>query len=287
MQEDIIERVTPSGVPFAVRNLLGEDQDTLTKQIKKSGEGSAFNQMITSALRRLGNLTGDQIKAKVVNQMLSNDRAFVLLTMRQHSLGYKPSFDFRYDWPLRVGSMEKEVVDYSVTLNHKNFPVVPYIWMRDFIKKKAIDNPDYNPDGHLEAFPVIYEDYDTMLSENTLVTGTFPKSGLDYQWEVLNGLTENNFSAAMNDDLRVNLMLEMRKPKWKFVDATDRKKDAWVMFETKKSHIIDLEHLRNQIKEVEGTVDTSLAIQHPTDMTRRDRVNLVSLPVFFFPSLAR
>jgi hypothetical protein len=33
-------------------------------------------------------------------------------------------------------------------------------------------------------------------------------------------------------------------------------------------------------------VDTSLAIQHPNDPRRRDRVNLVTLPVFFFPSQA-
>jgi hypothetical protein len=283
--EDIVEKVTPSGVPFSVRNLIGEDQDMLTKAIKSTGETTAFNQMMTNALRKLGNLEGDQIKPKVVSSMLSNDRAFVLLTMRQHTLSYKPNFDFKYEWPLQVGKRDKEVVDYSVDLNHENFPVIPYAWMRKKIAELQKEDPAFKPDGHLIPFPVIYQDYSQMVSENKNVEGEFPISKKKYKWEVLDGLTEANYAKALREDIRINLMLEMRKPKYLFADGV--KKDVWAEFETKTAHILDLEHLRDQIRDIEGLVDTTLTIQHPTDVTRRERVNLISLPVFFFPSLAR
>lgn len=286
MQEQIVEKVTPSGVPFSVRNLIGEDQDMLTKQIKSTGEATAFNQMMTNALRKLGTLEGDQIKPKTVSSMLSNDRAFVLLTMRQHTLAYKPTFDFKYEWPLQVGKREKEVVDYSVELNHENFPVIPYKWIREKIAQLKKEDPEFNPDGHLVPFPIVYENYDQMLTDNKNVEGTFPISKLKYKWEVLDGLTEANYSKSLREDIRINLMLEMRKPKYLFQD-TVKNKETWASFETKTAHIMDLEHLRDQIREIEGTVDTSLTIQHPTDLARRERVNLISLPVFFFPSLAR
>lgn len=289
MAEELIERVTPSGVPFTVRNLVGSDQDTLTKKIKSEGESSGFNKMLHSALRKLGIQEGDQIKLNHINEMLSNDRIFILLTLRQHTLAYKKEFDFKYEWPLQVGKHEKQVEEYSVELNHENFPVVPYKWMRKKLAElKALNPEDPEPDGHLIPFPVIYENYSDMLQANKVVEGTFQKCGMKYRWELLDGLTENNYAKIVRDNMRINLSLEMRKIKVLFIDTSNAgKKDTWVSFETGPSHILDLEQLRGEILDIEGSVDTAITIQHPDDRERKERINLIALPVFFFPSLAK
>jgi hypothetical protein len=289
MSYEIIERVTPSGVKFSIRNLVGKDQDDLTKGVKKSGanDASPFNKMLQSSLMSLGSLSQEQIKMETVTKLLSIDRAFMLVVMRQHSLDFKKEFDFKYEWPLNVGRNEKESFDYSVNFTHENFPVTAPIWMRDKIAELKKENKDMiYPDGYLNKFPEIFASYNEMLDHHKTFEGQFPKSKLKYKWEVLDGLTESNFSQAMKDDQRINMTIEMRKPKVAYVDDKSSK-TTWVDFETTTAHLQDVEHLRDDIRDKEGLCDTSLTIQHPSDITRRERVNLIQLPVFFFPSLAR
>lgn len=286
---EIKESVTPSGVKFSVRNLIGKDQDLLTKQMNK-GESGAFNEMLANALQSLGDLEKHRITPKVASELLSNDRKFILLTLRNHTLDYQKIFAFKYEFALRQGHQSKEVFDYEVELTHENFPVKPYWWMRDAIQKAADNalklNEEYAiPDGHVISFPELYPSYQEMLNENKFVMlEKLPKSGLKLRWEILDGLIERQFAEVMKNDLRINLMIDMRKPKYSFMKEG---KEQWIMFETGKQHVVDLEALRMDIQDKEGNVDTSLTIQHPDDPGRQQRVDLIALPVFFFPSLGR
>lgn len=284
---DIKESVTPSGVKFSVRNLIGEDQDLLTKQMNK-GDSGAFNEMLSNALQSLGNLEKNRITPKVASSMLSNDRKFILLTLRQHTLDYKEMFEFKYEFALRQGHNAKEVYDYEVKLTHENFPVKPYYWMREHLDKLSREDGTgefVRPDGHIIPFPELYPSYDEMLAENKFViVDALPKCGLKVRWELLDGLIERQFSEVMKNDMRVNLMIDMRKPKYSFMKDG---KEQWIMFDASKQHVIDLECLRSDIQDKEGNVDTSLTIQHPDDPARQQRVELIALPVFFFPSLGR
>jgi hypothetical protein len=296
--ESIRESVLPSGVPFSVRNLIGQDQDTLTRSVKK-GDSTAFNKMLCDSLRKLGDKDEGQITPADISRMLSNDRAFALLTLRQHTLDYKELFEFKYEWPLQENKQDKEIVDYAIKLDRHNFPVIPYHWVRKAIaddKKTAIENEiEYQePDGHHILFPVVYSNYESMLGDQKVIKGKFPKSGEQYIWELLDGLKESKYADAVKSDTRVNLSLDMRGPKIAYSvpkELQDAQEPASkgklpTTFDTSRAHVLDLEHLREEIREKEGSVDTSLAIQHPNDPRRRDRVNLVTLPVFFFPSQA-
>lgn len=286
---EIKNSVTPSGVKFGVRYLIGSDQDLLTKQMNKSDSG-AFNEMLFNALEYLGDKTKQTLTLKDVKSMLSNDRKFTLVVLRQHTLDYKKEFQFKFEFPLRQGGTEKQIFDFTVNFTHENFPVKPYHWVRtkiEELKKTAKDDnvsfPD--PDGHIIEFPVIYNSYKEMLDENKFcVIDRLPKSGLKLKWELLDGEIERQYADQLRNDMRINLMIDMRKPKFAFLKED---KETYAMYETQKYHIMDLEEIRMDIQDKEGSVDTSLTIQHPDDPSRKERVDLVSLPVFFFPSLGR
>lgn len=284
--ERIKDSVLPSGVAFSVRNLIGEDQDDLTRAAKKGESGqSTFNKMLAGAMRKLGDKSEGEITPKDIARMLSNDRKFALVTLRQHTLEYKPTFDFKYEWPIQKGQKKKVVQDYSVDFDHENFPVKPYYWMVEKIREMQKDNPGFKPDGHIIPFPMLYSSYADMLEQNRIITGEF-RNGMKYKWELLNGEIELEYASTMSEDMRMNLMIEMRKPKYLFTSDKDGK-ETWAMFEPGKVDVSILEDLRFEIFEKEGSVDTSLAIAHPTDRLMEKRVDLTQLPAFFFPSMAR
>lgn len=318
--------VTPSGVPFSVRSLSGYDQNTISK--KNDNPGEQFNKMLADCIITLGEWSQDkgQIKNDKIEKLLSNDRKFILIVLRQHSLRYQPEFKFSYEFPMSGGNRDKQ--EHSANFTHENFPVVPYKWMRDKIQEiinqnkkieelsseemqELIDNiyethntPETEnlkesellklqsqpvPDGHLVDFPVLYDDYNKMLSERLKVEGTFPECGLNYQFELLNGEIEKKWAKVLadEDNIVVNQMIEMRKP----VSLMPSKTGSSMIpmkFEpgSKNADMMDCEHIRRHFKDVEGTIDTSFVIKSHTDSNKKVRVDLISLVDFFFPSQA-
>jgi hypothetical protein len=288
--ERIKESVLPSGIQFSVRNLIGEDQDNLTREQKKSSgtPQSVFNKMLAGAMRGLGNKSESEITPNMVAGMLSNDRKFALITLRQHTLEYQPTFDFKYEWPLQKGEKKKQAFDYSVSFDHENFPVIPYRWMREALEKlkqENIENSDFKmPDGHIIPFPKLYDNYLDMKDlhkeqQRTLSNGQLVK------WDLLDGEMELANSSALNDDPRMNLIIEMRKPKYKFADG--EKSPVWAEFTTGKTDMKYLEEIRKEMLDFEGKIDTSLVIGHENNPRLQMRVDLCQLPAFFFPSLGQ
>jgi hypothetical protein len=49
---------------------------------------------------------------------------------------------------------------------------------------------------------------------------------------------------------------------------------------------MDIENFRKEINEVEGNVDTTITLQHPTNAGRSELIDLTGTADFFFPSLA-
>ncbi len=286
----IAESVTPSGVPFSVRNLMGRDQDYLSKASNDNGE--SFNEMLAGALITLGSKKEGEINPKTVKQMLTLDRKFILVVLRQHTLKFKKLFEFDFEWPLQKGSKSKEKQHYEVEFTHENFPIIPPKWMKEKIaelKADAIkDERDFTtPDGFIEKFPILYQDYIEMLNINKTVSVTLPESLVEVEYQLLDGEIENKWAPTLKreSEIVVNMQILMHSPKMLGKNKSDHKIVKF-SFETDNCDILDLEYLRKHIMETEGTIDTFLAIEHQTDKNRSKRVDLVSLPAFFFPSQA-
>ena len=293
MADRVKKSVTPSGCPFSVRALKGKDQELISKiNPDGSGDTSGFNKMLAGALLTLGKWSGSgEITPKKVGNFLSNDRKFMLVVMRQHTLNYQKEFQFNYEWPLEKGGKEKEVQEYSVNFTHKNFPVEPYYWVKEAIEKEKKDNPNYeHPDGHIIPFPAVEPDYLSMIEKYTVVEGEFKLSKQKFKWELLDGNKERKYAGVPMSDLHINTPLIQRNPKvyWAEVGDTQTggKKPAWINFDTSEADVLDLEQYRKDIKNKEGNIDTLLTIQHQTNSLRQVRVDLVTIPAFFFPSQA-
>ena len=288
------ESVTTSGVSFTVRALKGKDQATLT-EINQSGDqadDSSINKMMADCLMSLGDKQEVEITPKVVSHLLSTDRKLILVTLRQHTLNYKKTFDFKYEWALGAGAVDKDVQDYSVNLTPENFPVTPYWWVSDKIEEEKKDDPNYViPDGHDVSFPIMYESYEDMLSEHQEVEGEF-EDGTRYKWKMMDGNIEKNMSKLKK--ININTPIAQRSPKYLFGNASSENEkggsdiqQVWTILNIEDADVSDLEVLRKDIKDKEGDVDTSLTIQNAKNASKQITVDLIQIPAFFFPSMGQ
>lgn len=291
MKNRIRESVTPSGVSFKVRALKGKDQETLTTVDQDNSSTSSIDKVLANCLISIGNKGDAEITPKVVGGLLSNDRKFILVTLRQHTLNYKELFEFKYEWPIDSGKKDKDVQEFSVNFTSDNFPIKPYWWIKEKIEETLKDDPDIDiPDGHKVLYPVMFENYSDMIEEHQEVEGEF-ESGTLYKWKLLDGQMEKNMVASKK--INVNTPIKMRNVKYLFGDAPDveqggdAKKQVWTIFNVSDADILDLEQLRAEIGDKEGMVDTGLTIQHQTNPLKQVKIDLISTPAFFFPSLGR
>lgn len=292
MKNRIKESVTPSGVSFTVRALKGKDQATLTTVSQSdSAAPSTIDQMLSDCLISLGVKGEAEITPKVVGRLLSNDRKFILVTLRQHTLNYQKQFEFKYDWPIDTNKRDKEVQNYSVNFTSDNFPVIPYWWLLEHIEDLAKEDADFKtPDGHDILYPAMFDNYDDMMLEHQEIEGVF-EDNTKYKWKLLDGKMEKNMLSVKK--ININTPIEQRAIKYLWGDAPDTeagegaKKQVWTIFDVGEADVLDLEQIREEIRLKEGEVDTSLTIEHQTNPLKQVKVDLISIPAFFFPSLGR
>ena len=133
----------PSGLEAELREMTGADESLLTnRRLMKDGEG--VNQVLRNCLVRLGDRT--ELAAKDVLDLLSGDRLFLLVKLRQISFG--DEVDLSLACPAKDCG---EVTDVHIALD--DLEVTPYGTEREFIfelprtKKPIIFTL---MDGHME-----------------------------------------------------------------------------------------------------------------------------------------
>ena len=133
----------PSGLEAELREMTGAEESLLTnRRLMKDGEG--VNQILRNCLVRLGDRT--ELAAKDVLDLLSGDRLFLLVKLRQISFG--DEVDLSLACPAKDCG---EVTDVHIALD--DLEVTPYGTEREFIfelprtKKPVIFTL---MDGHME-----------------------------------------------------------------------------------------------------------------------------------------
>lgn len=282
MSQRTLIDVLPSGVEFEVRNLRGSDQEDLTRA-KTLRDGSGFATMLASALLRLGDNTN--VTVNDVDRMLSNDRKYALIALRQHTLRYQKFFNFSYEWPLRAGQTAKELEQHSVEFTEESFPKIPYLWVREriaLLKSEALEKQELY-DG--SKYPVIYTNYGEMLAVHKEQNFTLQESGLTIRWSLLTGEQENKFGKIDPEVVHSNTMLTMREPKIVLQNQVE-KKETLTGWNHSAADLLDVEDFRTEIRNVEGSINSTITIQNKKDSSRTARVELLATTDFFFPSQA-
>lgn len=306
------EFVLPSGVPCVTRSLIGEDYDILTSP-KYTKNGTQFVQLCKAALLKLGD--SEKISEEMIFKLLTNDRKFMLLQIRQHTMRFSNEFKFTWEWPLK--DKQKDRQSYEVIFSREQFPVTPYRWVAEAMKQQGkevlsaqqveqnvnqarpVDSPNLfdatadeaamaaepravYSDPDQDAFPEVYSSYAEMLEDQSERKFDFEDEPTLY-WRLLNGRMEKAQMSQQNTS--VNQVIDMRQAHHKIeIKGTGLTEKS---FNSGKADAYMLDILRGEIMQTEGLIDTFLVIENQKDKTQQTRVDLVSVDSFFFPSMAQ
>jgi hypothetical protein len=254
-----------SGVPCVIKELAGKQQRILTEQ-KTQQQGENVINMIESVLVSVGSETNPT--KEFINAMLSPDRKKILTTLRKVSLKgseQENKFIFHFEYTDKNGVKQKEELDVDLT---DDFPEKPLM--------------DLTEDGKL--VPVQYNDYSEI---KRLIVITLPKTKKIVRFRLLDGNGETVGSNVKKENRSSHTTLEMRNPQ----ELKEGGTDTWMQLHLDSLPLLDIEHLRKKIKEVEGEIDTVVEFDHPeaqfkVAQEKKVRVDLVTQTAFFFPSEA-
>lgn len=115
--------ILPSGEEIELREMTGAEEELLTNQ-RLIRSGDAVNQVLANCIVRIGE--NEDISAKLILDMLSGDRLFTLVKLRQISLGDEVELDLTCP---NAACRTKN----SVTINIDDLPVTPYGEEREFV----------------------------------------------------------------------------------------------------------------------------------------------------------
>ncbi|MHB9036944.1 MAG: T4 family baseplate hub assembly chaperone [Armatimonadota bacterium] len=113
----------PSGNEIELREMTGAEEELLTNQ-RLIRSGDAVNQVLANCIMRIGE--SDEVSAKAVLDMLSGDRLFTLVKLRQVSLGNDVELELACP---NTACRAKN----RVTVNIDDLGVTPYGEEREFI----------------------------------------------------------------------------------------------------------------------------------------------------------
>jgi len=272
------EFILLSGVKCVIQELTGKHERMLTT--KKSDTRNAYTEMLTDCILSLGDIS--PVNQNHVKRMLEADRKHALIELRQFSNDYDPKFKFSYEFALTGGKREKH--EYEVDFS---FAVV------DVVKKEAEEEVEgetelidkKNSEVNFVAKPYFkkWNSYSEIANDKKQ-TIILPKSGETIEFSMLDGETTELFGPKHEDEITSHTLIKMRNP---LVIRQDEKgvKKPGIKLELDNLSFKDINFLREKILELEGNIDTTMVIAHPSDPSRTARVDLINLASFFFPSL--
>jgi len=115
--------ILPSGAEIEIREMTGAEEELLTNQ-RLIRSGDAVNSVLANCILRIGE--NNDVTPKDVLDMLSGDRLFALVKLRQVSLGDEVELDLVCP---NVACRAKN----RVTVNIDDLPVTPYGEEREFV----------------------------------------------------------------------------------------------------------------------------------------------------------
>lgn len=260
-----------SGIEAEVTELFGKHQKILTtKNNMLTGKG--VDLVLADCIVRLGSDT-DITEAKV-KKMLAADRKKALLEIRALSLEYDPTFRFDYEWEEADKTMSK--FSYAVDFAEDQFKEDKYKTIQ------MVDDKD-NPGQQVPTLVEIKCAELSELAEFKLVHITLPRSKKVVRFNLLDGEAEGRAAIIPASQRSSHTPLEVRRPQEVIKEKEDGEK-IWGSLNLDKLSFQDITYLRNQINELEGGIDSTLVIQHQAEPNREVKLDILTVPAFFFPS---
>lgn len=243
-----------SGIKCTIQEMTGESEFFLTNE-KYKAKGKGLIALMTDCILSIGDKT--TITDNDIKRLLSGDRKKALIEIRQLSNDEDPVFNFKYEFASTGGIREK--FEYSYQFDEKSFPGKNYA-----------------------------QQYKNLSEIKREIEFILPRSQQKVVWTMLDVDTESEHDCLHDMEGRSSLtMLELRNPMVFFKDKNNdgQEVERSRKVDLKKMNWKDIDSLRKNVLDTEGNVDTLLTIQHKKDKEKEVRIDLLSVPAFFFPSL--
>lgn len=258
-----------SGISCEAKELTGKEQRLLTEQKERKDNTDNILEMLESVIIRVGSNT--QINKDFVKNMLSGDRKKVLTAVRKFSMR-------------ETEQEEKFVFNYKYTDKDKNKATheLEVDLTNDFPEKEYKLVGEDGKAGEIMSF----EEYDQVPKEYSTV---LPRTKKLVRLKYLTGHGESVGASIKKNDRSSHTSIIMRSPKE--VTTAQNGEDLLLVLNLDTLPMVDVEHLRKLIKDVEGDIDTVVEFEHPEAESKLPnekmvRVNLLEQTAFFFPSEA-
>lgn len=247
-----------------VSELSGLQQHILSENNTKDSE-EKFALMIQSILISVGSVTN--ISLEFISKLLSADRKKILEEARRFSMRdteHENKFIFHYPFTDKNGIKQQHELQVDLTIG---FPTKPYLFIDTDGEKKVIDVEEY-------------EQLDKYREVRTIL----PREKKEVAFYLLDGVRERVAATIKEENRSSNTPLIARNPRY-IENGTP------IQIDLNKLPLIDIEHIRKLIRELEGEVDTSIEFEHPEAkrLPRNKQIvkaDLIGQTAFFYPSEA-
>jgi hypothetical protein len=286
------EVVSLSGIRVGILSLLGAHQALITRNTEKK-RADGFEELLYDCIEYLGAKQKPALMLSDIKRLLEPDRKYLLMHIRQLSNNDDPRFVFDYEFPTEEGRKlkERKVVDF----NKENFPVKPFYWVRDRIKEQSGENDQPQEEalaygtlfGNPDKFPIMFEDYAEILDQFFTQKFVLPEAKVEVQYNLLTAEESAKHAGIVTKDtINSHTQILMRNPVYVDDDLSKgREKPVFCPLPLDKLTHMDIEALRKDIMEKEGSVDSTIVVQYKEDRAKQSEIDLVGMPAFFFPSL--
>jgi len=285
--------VTPSGIQVGLLSLLGRHQALITNQSDKK-RLTGFEELLFDCIEFIGEKTKAELTKADISRLLEPDRKAILFQLRQLSNGDDRKFIFDYEFPTEDGKKlkERKVVDFT----DQNFPVKPFYWTRermisDYIEKHEITHElsvTETEKALAGDFPIMFDNYREITEKYFNQEFVLPECGVKVNWNLLTAEESAKFQGVLTEEsVNSHTQILMHTPK--YVDeelSVGRDKPVVQPVPLDKLTLKDIEALRHEIMSKEASVDSTIVVQYRNDTRKQQQLDLVSMPAFFFPSLA-
>lgn len=241
-----------SGVPAAIRKMDGSHQQKMTENQNPKKAAEAFDEVIADCLEYLGDIQNPT--SQHARDLLSSDRAQILMHLRDHTMQRHREFTFELQWRDENGQQHSEP------------------------KKFSFDVGDFEQRPYARQF----ETYDEIWREQKeSFNGSFYLEDAE-EYVYYNWSTGRDEIAMQSANRSIHYTLQLRNPQ---VYRTGEEDTYPVQLNLNKCSWDDLEDLREHIVKEEGFMDTGAIIEN--ERGDEQKVNLLNINAFFFPSLGR
>lgn len=254
-----------SGIEYEVTELNAKHQ----RLISEDGglTASHFDEVLSEVIVRVGSVTIANMSADArfafIKKLPSDDRRKALFEARQVTNDFEKDFYFRFQYESVQKHIKGAKLEEVIKVDVSNV---------------ILERPYLHSVAEIDQFVFDHE-------------GTFPRSGEQYKFSLSNGFSEEMKLGKVSSHTPILL----RQPKLKKTvnkQGEPLKEPVWLVMNSDaldKLSTKDIEHLRKQIHETEALFDSSISFAHPEAEylpmnERRVRMDLLSVPAFYFPS---